>query len=142
MRPLSLLFADGNASGERRPHHLGDIGGEPLRRSDGLERGAGVSLTPGIVFFPALLQLLEYIKEDGTYLPKSVLHADLDLGMLEFVKEKLKTTVSGKDINVVDKIITNQRWSQFTGKKRRRNYPPQETSCSKDYPETHDPYTG
>jgi len=59
-------------------------------------------------------QLLEFINKDGTYLPQSVLHADLDLGMLEFVKGELKTTVSGKDINVVDKIITNQRWSQFT----------------------------
>jgi hypothetical protein len=59
-------------------------------------------------------QLLQFINEDGTYLPQSVLHADLDLGMLEFVKNELKTTVSGKDINVIDKIITNQRWSQFT----------------------------
>lgn len=59
-------------------------------------------------------QLLEYINKDGTYLPQSVLHADLDLGMLEFVKNELKTTVSGKDINVINKIITNQRWSQFT----------------------------
>jgi hypothetical protein len=59
-------------------------------------------------------ELLEYINKDGTYLPKSVLHADLDLGMLEFVKNELKTTVSGKDIQVIDKIITNQRWSQFT----------------------------
>jgi len=59
-------------------------------------------------------QLLEFINEDGTYLPQSVLHADLDGGMLEFVKNELKTTVSGKDINVIDKIITNQRWSQFT----------------------------
>ena len=31
-------------------------------------------------------QLLEFINKDGTYLPQSVLHADLDLGMLEFVK--------------------------------------------------------
>jgi len=59
-------------------------------------------------------ELLQYINEDGTYLPQSVLHADLDGGMLEFVKDELKTTVSGKDINVIDKIITNQRWSQFT----------------------------
>jgi hypothetical protein len=59
-------------------------------------------------------QLLEFINKDGTYLPKSVLHADLDLGMLEFVKNSLKTTVSGKDISVINKIITNQRWSQFT----------------------------
>ena len=59
-------------------------------------------------------QLLEFINKDGTYLPKSVLHADLDLGMLEFVKTSLQTTVSGKDISVINKIITNQRWSQFT----------------------------
>jgi len=59
-------------------------------------------------------QLLQFINEDGTYLPQSVLHADLDGGMLEFVKNELKTIVSGKDINVIDKIITNQRWSQFT----------------------------
>ena len=37
-------------------------------------------------------QLLEFINKDGTYLPQSVLHADLDLGMLEFVKGELKTT--------------------------------------------------
>jgi hypothetical protein len=59
-------------------------------------------------------QLLQFINEDGTYLPQSVLHADLDGGMLEFVKNELKTVVSGKDISVIDKIITNQRWSQFT----------------------------
>jgi len=59
-------------------------------------------------------QLLQFINEDGTYLPQSVLHADLDGGMLEFVKNELKTIVSGKDISVIDKIITNQRWSQFT----------------------------
>lgn len=59
-------------------------------------------------------QLLQFINEDGTYLPQSVLHADLDGGMLEFVKNELKTVVSGKDISVINKIITNQRWSQFT----------------------------
>ena len=59
-------------------------------------------------------QLLQFINEDGTYLPQSVLHADLDGGMLDFVKNELKTVVSGKDISVIDKIITNQRWSQFT----------------------------
>ena len=35
-------------------------------------------------------QLLQYINKDGTYLPKSVLHADLDRWMLDFVKEDLK----------------------------------------------------
>lgn len=73
-----------------------------------------INLVPPKTLSARREELLEYINKDGTYLPKSVLHADLDLGMLEFVKNELKTTVSGKDISVVNKIITNQRWSQFT----------------------------
>ena len=59
-------------------------------------------------------QLLEYIKEDGTYLPKSVLHADLDKGMLNFVKEELKVVTAGKTVPLLDIIITSQNWSQYT----------------------------
>jgi hypothetical protein len=58
-------------------------------------------------------QLLEYINEDGTYLPKSVLHADLDRGMLDFVKEDLKVVTAGKIVPMVDIIITTQNWSQY-----------------------------
>jgi len=39
-------------------------------------------------------ELLSYINKDGTYLPKSVLHADLDRGMLDFVKNDLKVVTS------------------------------------------------
>lgn len=59
-------------------------------------------------------ELLEYIKEDGTYLPKSVLHADLDLGMLNFVKEELKVVTAGKVVPTLDIIITTQNWAQYT----------------------------
>ena len=58
-------------------------------------------------------QLLEYINEDGTYLPKSVLHADLDRGMLDFVKEDLKVVTAGKIVPMVDIIITTQNWAQY-----------------------------
>ena len=58
-------------------------------------------------------QLLEYIKKDGTYLPKSVLHADLDKGMLEFVKNELKVVTAGKVVPTVDIILTTQNWSQY-----------------------------
>jgi len=58
-------------------------------------------------------QLLEYINEDGTYLPKSVLHADLDRGMLDFVKEDLQVITSGKIVPMVDIIITTQNWTQY-----------------------------
>ena len=58
-------------------------------------------------------ELLEKINKDGTYLPKSILHADLDGGFLDFVKEELKLIVDGKLIPTIDIIITTQNWSQF-----------------------------
>ena len=58
-------------------------------------------------------QMADMISEDGTYLPKSLLHADLDRGFLDFVKESLQTIVEGKIIPVVDILITSQNWSQF-----------------------------
>ena len=70
-------------------------------------------LVPKKVLSERREQLLEYIKEDGTYLPKSVLHADLDRGMLDFVKEDLKVVTSGKIVPMVDIIITTQNWAQY-----------------------------
>jgi len=58
-------------------------------------------------------ELLEFIQKDGTYLPKSVLHADLDRGMLDFVKENLKIVVDGDVVPTVDRIITTQNWTQY-----------------------------
>lgn len=58
-------------------------------------------------------ELLEKINRDGTYLPKSILHADLDGGMLDFVKNDLKTIVSGKVIPMIDILVTTQNWTQF-----------------------------
>jgi hypothetical protein len=58
-------------------------------------------------------QLLEYINKDGTYLPKSVLHADLDRGMLDFTKTELEVVTAGKSVPLLDRIITTQNWSQY-----------------------------
>jgi hypothetical protein len=71
-------------------------------------------LVPKKVLSERREQLLEFIKEDGTYLPKSVLHADLDRGMLDFVKEDLKVVTSGKIVPMLDIIITTQNWAQYT----------------------------
>lgn len=60
------------------------------------------------------LELLEDITDGGTFLPKGVLHADLDKGMLDFVKEKLELVVDEKKVPSIDRIITNQSWAQFT----------------------------
>ncbi len=59
-------------------------------------------------------ELSELITEDGTFLPKSVLHADMDRGMLDFVEKELDTTASGKRIPVIDRILTLQRWGEFS----------------------------
>jgi len=59
-------------------------------------------------------ELLEFIQKDGTYLPKSVLHADLDRGMLDFVKNDLRVVVEGKEVPTIDVIITTQNWAQYT----------------------------
>jgi hypothetical protein len=73
-----------------------------------------IPLSPQRILMSRREELLEKINENGTYLPKSLLHADLDKGFLEFVKDDLKTIVNGKTIPVVDILITTQNWSQFT----------------------------
>jgi hypothetical protein len=71
-------------------------------------------LTESKTLLPRRYELLDKINKDGTFLPKSLLHADLDGGFLDFVKNELKTVVTGKVVPVVDVIITTQNWSQFT----------------------------
>ena len=73
-----------------------------------------IPLTFPKTLYPRREQLLEKINKDGTYLPKSILHADLDGGMLNFIKNELQTIVDGQVIPMVDIIITSQNWSQFT----------------------------
>lgn len=71
-------------------------------------------LTPQKTLIGRREQLLEEINKDGTFLPKSILHADLDGGFLDFVKEELATVVEGRKVPVVEILITTQNWSQFT----------------------------
>lgn len=73
-----------------------------------------ISLTPHRTLYPRRVELLDKINEHGTFLPKSILHADLDKGFLDFVKDDLKVVTDGKTIPTVDIIVTTQNWSQFT----------------------------
>ena len=73
-----------------------------------------ISLEPQL-FGPARRQeLLDKIQEHGTYLPKSILHEDLDRGFLDFVKEELGIVSEGKKVPAIDILITTQNWAQFT----------------------------
>jgi hypothetical protein len=71
-------------------------------------------LTESKTLLPRRQELVDKINKDGTYLPKSLLHADLDGGFLEFVKNELKTVIDGKVIPTIDILVTTQNWSQFT----------------------------
>jgi len=59
-------------------------------------------------------ELLDDITEADVYLPDAVLHDDLDLGMLEFVKENLIVVSDGDQIPIIPKILTVQRWGEIS----------------------------
>jgi len=59
-------------------------------------------------------ELLDRITKSDTYLPEDILHDDLDMGMLEFVKNNLKIISDGIQIPIIPKILTVQRWSEIS----------------------------
>jgi hypothetical protein len=72
-----------------------------------------IPLTESKILLERRQELVDKINKDGTYLPKSILHADLDGGFLDFVKDELKLVVEGKTVPNVDIILTTQNWAQF-----------------------------
>jgi hypothetical protein len=71
-----------------------------------------INVYTGKELLPRRQQLLDSITKSDTYLPDPVLHDDLDMGMLEFVKNNLKVVSDNKQIPVIPRILTIQRWSQ------------------------------
>ena len=65
------------------------------------------------ILTPRRHEIANMISDDGTYLPKSLLHADLDRGFLDFVRDELRCVVEGSIMPTVDIMITTQNWSQF-----------------------------
>lgn len=59
-------------------------------------------------------RLLDNITKSDSYLPDSILHDDLDRGMLDYVKKNFIVISDGEKIPVVDKIMTVQRWAEFS----------------------------
>ena len=73
-----------------------------------------ISLIPKKEGLPRRIEMLDMINEHGTYLPKSILHEDLDRGFLDFVQDRLKITSEGKVVPVLNILLTTQNWAQFT----------------------------
>jgi hypothetical protein len=59
-------------------------------------------------------ELLDLITKSDSFLPDSILHDDLDKGMLDYIKETFKVVSDGVQIPVIEKILTIQRWGEFT----------------------------
>jgi hypothetical protein len=59
-------------------------------------------------------ELLDMITKSDSFLPDSILHDDLDRGMLDYVKNTFKVVSDGVQIPVIDKILTIQRWGEFS----------------------------
>ena len=59
-------------------------------------------------------ELLERITKSDTFLPDSILHEDLDLGMLNFITENFKIVSDGEEIPIIPKILTVQRWGEIS----------------------------
>lgn len=59
-------------------------------------------------------ELLDRITKNDTFLPESCYHEDLDLGMLEFVKNNFKVVSDGETIPIINKILTVQRWGEIS----------------------------
>jgi hypothetical protein len=58
-------------------------------------------------------ELLDRFTKADTNLPDSILHDDLDLGMLEFIKDNFKIVSDGETIPIIPKILTIQRWAEL-----------------------------
>lgn len=59
-------------------------------------------------------ELLDRITKSDSFLPDSVLHEDLDAGMLDYTKKTFKIVSDGNQIPVIPKILTIQRWAEFS----------------------------
>lgn len=58
------------------------------------------------------ISLVEKIRQNDSYLPKGVLHEDLDGGFTDFVNKSLKLNIGGTEVPVL--FISLQNWNEFT----------------------------
>lgn len=74
-----------------------------------------INVYPGDELLKRRQELLDRIVEQDTVLPESILHEDLDMGMLDFVKDNLLfTNDGGNKVNFIERILTIQRWSEMS----------------------------
>jgi len=58
------------------------------------------------------VSLVEKIRQNEAFLPKGVLHEDLDRGFVEFANKTLLLNIDGKEVPVL--FLSIQNWNEFT----------------------------
>ncbi len=56
-------------------------------------------------------ELFEDISDNGTYLPKGVLHEDMDKSFVDFIETGIDLSLAGEKVPVI--FLTIQRWAEF-----------------------------
>ena len=56
--------------------------------------------------------ILDDIANKGTFLPKGILHEDMDQEMISYVDNELDLTLAGEKVPVI--FLSIQRWAEFT----------------------------
>jgi hypothetical protein len=79
----------------------------------GLPKGyrKNLNITPKSIGNDRREEMLEDISKNGTYLPKGVLHEDMDKSFVEFIENGIDLTLGGEKVPVV--FLTIQRWAEF-----------------------------
>ncbi len=67
----------------------------------------------GKELLPRRQELLDFITKSDPYLPDSILHDDLDRGMLDYVEKNFVVVSDGKKIPMIPRILTIQRWAEL-----------------------------
>jgi hypothetical protein len=77
------------------------------------KRKNNIEIYPGKELLPRRQELLDFITKSDPYLPDSILHDDLDRGMLDYVEKNFIVVSDGKKIPMIPRILTIQRWAEL-----------------------------
>jgi hypothetical protein len=71
-----------------------------------------LKITPHKQGFEQRQSILDDIANKGTYLPKGILHEDMDAEMINYINNDIDLTLGGEKVPVI--FLSTQRWAEFS----------------------------
>jgi len=71
-----------------------------------------LNITPTLQGEVARQHILNNIADPGTYLPKGILHEDMDRDFIEYVNNDIDLVLGGEEVPVI--FLSIQRWAEFS----------------------------